>query len=159
MSIPGEFCTHPTGLWQQPGETSSSISATVAMRWKVVQLGCPLKKPKLELVSALSETKRLFWLVYFCTETESFDVSIEPTKTEYQPKQFDREHILQFFTENLVVFRFFPFFGFLVCFETVCFGCFASIPKQRASMFQLNRNKQRRPTRNRNLFLFVSGTL
>ncbi len=40
-----------------------------------------------------------------------------------------------------VSFRFFrSFSGF---FETVCFGCFASIPKQRDSMFRLNRNKQK----------------
>jgi hypothetical protein len=54
------------------------------------------KQPKLEpkLVSALSETKRLFWLFRFNTETDSFDVSIEPKQTEDQPKQFDREHIL-----------------------------------------------------------------
>ncbi len=84
------------------------------------------KQPKLEpkLVSALSETKRLFWLFCFYTETESFDVSIEP-------KQFDREHILLFFTENVGFFWFFFFVFFLVCFETVCFGCFASIQKQR----------------------------
>ncbi len=58
------------------------------------------KQPKLEpkLVSALSETKRLFWLFRFYTETESFDVSIELKQTEDQPKQFDREHILPFFT-------------------------------------------------------------
>ncbi len=51
------------------------------------------KQPKLELklVSALSETKRLFRLFRFYTETESFDVSIEQKKTEDQPKQFDRE--------------------------------------------------------------------
>ncbi len=51
------------------------------------------KQPKLEpkLVSALSETKRLFRLFRFCTETESFDVSIEPKQTENQPKQFKRE--------------------------------------------------------------------
>ncbi len=38
------------------------------------------KQPKLEpkLVSALSETKLLFPLFRFYTETESFDVSIEP---------------------------------------------------------------------------------
>jgi hypothetical protein len=61
------------------------------------------KKPKLEpkLVSALSETKRLFRLFRFNTETESFEVSIEPKQTEDQPKQFDREHILPFCTENL----------------------------------------------------------
>ena len=107
------------------------------------------KQPKLEpkLVSALSETKRLFRLFRFYTETESFDVLIEPKQTKDKPKQFDREHILQFFTENIWFFRFFSiffgfflgFFGFsvffsvfsvfsvffsvfLVCFETVCFG-------------------------------------
>ncbi len=55
------------------------------------------KQPKLEpkLVSALSETKRLFRLFRFYTETESFDVSIEPEQAEDQPKQFDREHNLQ----------------------------------------------------------------
>jgi hypothetical protein len=79
------------------------------------------KQPKLEpkLVSALSETKRLFRLFRFYTETESFDVSTEPKQTEDQPKEFDREHILLFFTENLgfsvffVFFRFFCFFWFL----------------------------------------------
>ncbi len=61
------------------------------------------KQPKLEpkLVSALSETKCLFRLFRFYTETEGFDFSIEPKQTEAQPKLFDREHILLFFTENL----------------------------------------------------------
>ncbi len=47
------------------------------------------KQPKLEpkLVSALSETKRLFRLFRFYTGKESFDVSIEPKQTEDQPKQ------------------------------------------------------------------------
>jgi hypothetical protein len=56
------------------------------------------KQPKLEpkLVSALSETKRLFRLFRFYTETESFDVSIEPKQTEDQPKQFYRKHIFLF---------------------------------------------------------------
>ncbi len=51
------------------------------------------KQSKLEpkLVSALSETKPLFRLFRFYTETESFDVSIEPKQTEDQAKQFDRE--------------------------------------------------------------------
>jgi hypothetical protein len=42
------------------------------------------KQPKLEpkLVSALSETKRWFGLFRFYTETESFDVLIEPKQTE-----------------------------------------------------------------------------
>jgi hypothetical protein len=110
------------------------------------------KQPKLEpkLVSALSETKRLFRLLRFYTETENFDVSIEPKQTADQPKQLVREHILLFFTENLWLSRFYRLFLFFVyfrlfsvCFETVCFGCFASIPKQRVLMFQLNRNKQK----------------
>jgi hypothetical protein len=58
------------------------------------------KQPKLEpkLVSALSETERLFRLFRFYTETESFDVSTEPKQQKDLPKQFDREHILLFFT-------------------------------------------------------------
>ncbi len=69
---------------------------------------------------------------------ESFGVSIELKQTEELPKQFYREHILIFFPENLFLFWF-----VLVCFETVCFGCFTSIPKQRVSMFRLNRNNQK----------------
>ncbi len=66
-------------------------------------------------------------------------------------KQFDREHILLFFTENLGFLCFFDFFCLsiffcffrfvFICFETICFDCFASLPKQRVSMFRLNRNK------------------
>ncbi len=71
--------------------------------------------------------KRLFRLFRFYTETESFDVSIEPKQTKDQRKQFDRKHNLLFFTENLGFFRFFRFFSVFcsvssVCFETVCFG-------------------------------------
>ena len=86
------------------------------------------KQPKLEpkLVSALSETKRLFRLFRFYTETESLDVSIEPKQSKDQPKQFDREHILQFFTGF-----FFVFFGLFRNSLFRCFGCFASITKQR----------------------------
>ena len=55
------------------------------------------------------------------------------------------------FYRKFRVFRFFSFFFifssffsfFFVCFETVCFSCFASIPKQRVSMIRLNRNKQK----------------
>jgi hypothetical protein len=71
-------------------------------------LGCPSKKKtKLErkLVSALSETKRLFLLFRFNTERESFDVSIERKQRDDQPKQFDREHIW-YFSENLGLFWF-----------------------------------------------------
>jgi hypothetical protein len=63
------------------------------------------KQPKLEpkWVSALSETKRLFRLFRFYTETESFDVSIEPKQTEDQPNSL----IGSIFYRK---FRVFPFF-------------------------------------------------
>jgi hypothetical protein len=85
-----------------------------------------LKQPK--LVSALSKTKHLFRLFCFYTKTEIIDVSIDPKQTEDQPKQFNKEHILVFFSRK---FRVFPFvsvcFGLsrfvLVCFEIVCFSC------------------------------------
>jgi hypothetical protein len=80
------------------------------------------KQPKLEpkLVSALSETKRLFRLFRFYTETESFDVSIEPKQTEDPPKQFKRE--FGNFSKNLGLFRFVS-----VCYETVLFVSVVSI--------------------------------
>jgi len=42
---------------------------------------------ELKLVSALSETKCLFWLFRFFTETASFGVLIEPKQRHDQPKQ------------------------------------------------------------------------
>jgi hypothetical protein len=104
----------------------------------------------------------------FYTETESFDVSIEPKLTEDQPKQFDREHILLFFTENSGFFRFFFF--------SRIFGFFRFVLKQFVSLQYRNREfrcfdwikTNRRPTQtdlvsvcfgsNQNLFLFVSRT-
>ncbi len=81
------------------------------------------KQPKLEpkLVSALCETRRLFRLFRFYNETESFEVSIEPKQTEDQPKQFEREHILLFFTETLGFLVFFLFFGFFRFFPIFLF--------------------------------------
>jgi hypothetical protein len=80
----------------------------------------PILEPK--LVSALSETKCLFRLFRFYTETESFGVSIEPKQRGDQQKQFDREHIMVFFLKILCCFGLFRFVS--VCFETVWFGCF-----------------------------------
>jgi hypothetical protein len=47
------------------------------------------KQPKLEpkLVSALSETRRLFWLFCYNIETGSFGVLKQPKQTKDQPKQ------------------------------------------------------------------------
>jgi hypothetical protein len=85
---------------ESPMRSQSSMESRVSF-----ETSFDSKQPK--LVSPLSEIKCLFRLFRFYTETESFDVSIEPKQTEDPPKQFDREHILQFFTENL---GFFPFF-------------------------------------------------
>jgi hypothetical protein len=92
-----------------------NLKSTVKCHWCLVGMvsfenSFDSKQPKLEpkLVSALSETKRLYRLFRFNTETESF----EPKQTEDQPKQFDREHILPFFTENLGFFRIWSFFRF-----------------------------------------------
>ncbi len=59
------------------------------------------KQPK--LVSALSKTKSLFRLFPFYTETESFNVLIEPKQIEDPPKQFKREYIWVFFRKFRVV--------------------------------------------------------
>ncbi len=61
------------------------------------------KQLKLELSETLSETKHLFWLFPFYTETVSFDVLIESKQTEDQPKQFERERIGVFFRKFRVV--------------------------------------------------------
>ncbi len=132
------------------------------------------KQPKLEpkLVSALSETKRLFRLFGIYTETESFDVSIEPKQAGDQPKQFDREHILLFFTENVEFFRFFfDFLRFFFLIFSVFFGFFfffrffRFVSKQFVSVvlllyrnreFRLNRNKQKTHPNSLNFFFLVS---
>jgi hypothetical protein len=93
--------------------------------------------------------------VSFETSFDSKQPKLEPKQTKDKPKQFDREHILQFFTEIYGFFGFFGFFGFLVFFLSIfsryfrfflgffglfrnslfpCYGCFASIPKQRISI-------------------------
>jgi hypothetical protein len=99
----------------------------------------------------------------FYTKTESFDVSLEPKQTEDQPKQFDREHILEFFRKFSVV---------SVCFEIVQFVSFISIQvrntkKKRIFLFLVSLNKPKQ-IQNRSCFsvfrfelklsLFVSRT-
>ena len=113
------------------------------------------KQPKLEpkLVSALSETKRLFRLFRFYTETESFDVSIEPKQTEDPPKQFKREYIWKFFQKFRVV---------SVCFgllrnRSVCFGCFdiGSKHRNKPNFFLFGFTKQTETNAKQILFRFV----
>ncbi len=62
----------------------------------------------------------LFRSFRFYSETERFDVSIEPKQTEDQPTQFDREHLF-YFSGNLGRVS--------VCLDlfrnsSVCFSCF-----------------------------------
>jgi hypothetical protein len=61
----------------------------------LVRIGCPPKlvsyrnnrNLELKLVSAQSETRRLFWLFRFNIETRNFGVSKQPKQTKDQPKQ------------------------------------------------------------------------
>ncbi len=128
------------------------------------------KQQKLEpkLVSALSETQRLFRLFRFHTETESFDVSIEPKQTNsligsifcnFLQKIYGFFGFFGFFRFFFGFFGFFGFFqGFFGLFRNSlfrCFGCFASISKQRIlidpklcrwlQLAQLAKGKKSRP--------------
>jgi hypothetical protein len=85
---------------------------------------------QLKLVLALSKTKCLFRLFWFYTETESFGVSIEPKQTEEQPKQCDREHILEFFQKILGCFGWFRILVVSVLYRTESFNVLIE-PKQR----------------------------
>jgi hypothetical protein len=93
----------------------------------------------------------LFWnswfrLFRFYTETENFDVSIEPKQTEDQPKQFDREHILVFFGKFRVVS---VCFGFIRN-SSICFECFHIGSK--------HRNKPNQTKTKQNVFGFMKQT-
>ncbi len=137
-----------------PGAAGAGLQARVSF-----ETSFDSKQPK--VVSALSETK-LFRLFRFYSETESFDVSIEPKQTEDQPKQFQREHI-GYFRKFWVV---------SVCYKTVLFVLVVSIYDRNT---ETNRNflflvSQNKPKHNQNrscfglfrfrpkFFLFVSRT-
>ncbi len=96
----------------------------------------------------------LFLLFHFYTETESFDVSIEPKQTKEQPKKFDREHILACFI------KFYGCFG-LFRNSTVCFSCFDIGSKHRnkpnkPKFFVFGFTKQSETQPKQILFRFVS---
>ncbi len=69
-------------------ELATSVCRCIAARVSF-ETSFDSKQPKLEpkLVSALSETKHLFRLFRFYTETASFGVSIEPKQAKDKPKQ------------------------------------------------------------------------
>jgi hypothetical protein len=99
-------------------------------------------------------SKQFVSVVRFYTETESFDVSIEPKQTEDPPKQFKREYIWVFFRKCRVV---------SVCFgllrnRSVCFGCFDKGSKHRnkPKFFVCCFTKQTETNAKQILFRFVS---
>ncbi len=96
----------------------------------------------------------LFRLFRFYTETESFDVSIEPKQTEEPPKQF-KESIFGYFLENLGLFRFVSVF---LRNSSVCFGCFDIGSKQRnkPKLLVFGFTKQTETNAKQILFPFVS---
>jgi hypothetical protein len=106
------------------------LAARQPLSGQPVWLGCPSKLVLIRNTNTGTKTsfgtirnKTFVSVVSLLYRTESFDVSIEPKQTVDQPKQFDREHILQFFTENLGFFRFFKvFFWFFRVFRffSVC---------------------------------------
>jgi hypothetical protein len=86
-------------------------------------------------------------LFHLYTETESFDVSIEPKKTEDQTKQFDGERIVVFFKQLWVVSKQFCLFQlFRYKFET---------PKQ-TELFVFGFTKQTETQMKQILLRFVS---
>jgi hypothetical protein len=101
------------------------------------------KQPKLEpkLVSALSKTKRLFQLFRFYTETESFDVSIEPKQQKTNRNSLIGSIFCYFLPK---IFRFFCFFRFFRFFRFVSkqFVSVVLLPYQNRE-FQLKRNKHK----------------
>ncbi len=96
----------------------------------------------------------MFRLLRFYTETENFDVSIEPKQTEDPPKQVKKENIWVFFGKFRVVL---VSFGFLRN-SSVCFGCFDIGSKQRnePKLFIFGFTKQTETNTKQMLFRFVS---
>ncbi len=82
----------------------------------------------------------LFQLFPFYTDTESFDVSIEPKKTEDPPKQFKREYIWVFFRKFRVV--------------SVCFGLLRNSSVCFGGCFDIGSKHRNKPKQMRNRFCF-----
>ncbi len=107
------------------------------------------------IVHGLMQTKnigtRVSFETIFCTIRNKTFVSVLyrhrefwcfdwTEQTEVNQNSLINSIFLYFFQKSYGRFGLFRFVS--VCFETVCFGCFASTPKQRVSMFRLNRNKK-----------------
>jgi hypothetical protein len=98
-----------------------------------------------KLVSALSEMKCLFRLFHFYTETESFNVSIEPKQTKTNRNSLiGRKFCYFFFTENLGFLLFFVFFlVFFGLFGNSLFWLFHFYNETESFHIRFNRNKQK----------------
>ncbi len=114
LSCGSSSTTAGTGRSTHPFRVMASSIDVTRKILHCIETSFDSKQPKLEpkLVSALSETKCFFRLFPFYTETESFDVSIEPKQTGDQPKKFEREHYFAIFHRKFRVFRIFRFFRF-----------------------------------------------
>jgi hypothetical protein len=155
------ICIRPLGKYTREYQNSKRDPRDFPHRMSF-ETSFNAQQPKLELklISALSETKRLFLLFCFYIETESFGVSIEPKQTEDQLKQFEREHLLVFFVRKFWVVS--------VCFglfqnSSVCFGCFdinlkhQNKPKQ-TEFFCFWFHETKRNTTQTNLVLVCFGS-
>ncbi len=76
-------------VWYNVAHMDEEICIAVACSSVSSATSFVSKQPKLEpkLVSALSETRGLFWLFRFNIETGGFGVSKQPKQTEDQLKQ------------------------------------------------------------------------
>ncbi len=93
---------------------------------------------------------------FFCPPRHSVLDRCIPKQTEDQPKQFDREHILLFLTENLGFFRFFSYFSFF-SFFSVCFKTdIGSKHRNKPKFFIFGFTKQTETSAKQILFWFVS---
>ncbi len=120
----------------------------------MAEVGCPLNLVSIRnnrnwnrtLVSSLSETKLLFRMFHFYTETASFGVSIEQKQTEDQPKEFDREHFFGFLRKFRVVSVYFGLF------RNSCFSCFdiGSKHRNKTKLTETNQNFYLVSLKNRN---------
>ncbi len=127
-------------------------SLSLAMHKVSFETSFDSKQPKLEpkLVSALSETKRLFRFFRFYTEIENFECSIEPKQTEDPPRQFKREYIWVFCR----IFRVVSICFSLLRNRSVGFSYFDIVRNtetNRNFWFLVSRNKPKQ-TRNRSCF-------
>jgi hypothetical protein len=133
------------------GQDSKKVAARKQGRWDRTRVSSETsfvsKQPKLEpkLVSALSETRRLFRLFRFNIETGSFSVSKQPKQTKDQPKQEQICLNINLFNSPYHMFCLFRLFRYR-----------SETPKQTEKNFLVSRNNKPKNNRNRLSFGYFS---